>query len=361
MTSTRSKLSADERDAIHRLTAYDGVRGALYRYFRGVDRQDWALAKTAYHTESIDSHGIYYGPGAGMIDFLSEHRDSMFEYTYHAGSCQRIELDGDVARVETYGYSIDRAPAPAAGGPKTDFSMAARLADRVELRDGIWAIAHRILIIDFGGIYPVVPFDLPPEAVLGTDGPDDPSYSIGGVTVNYMPSPVPELDDPQLLASLLAKEEIRNLIATSCRALDRFDWEQLRACYHDDATEDRGFFAGSADEFVAFSKSWLTSWIENSSHRALMSHIDLRGDLALVETLVQISLRGTPPQAGEAGDVTLAGRFLDRIERRGGQWKLSKRTLVFDATRFDALAAEYEHPPSAIYGTRDRNDPSYSI
>jgi hypothetical protein len=52
-------------------------------------------------------------------------------------------------------------------------------------------------------------------------------------------------------------------------------------------------------------------------------------------------------------------RYVDVIERRDGEWRIADRRCAFDWTRNDPVTAEWELPPQAVVGRRDRNDPVY--
>jgi len=117
--------------------------------------------------------------------------------------------------------------------------------------------------------------------------------------------------------------------ASRCRGIDRLDWELVRSCYHDDAYDDHSIFRGSSDGFVAFFKAMLTP-MEGTTHSLGHILITVDGDVAGSESYVLGWHRlpgddATPPQ-----DFTASGRYVDRLERRNGQWKIAHRTVLFD-------------------------------
>jgi hypothetical protein len=59
------------------------------------------------------------------------------------------------------------------------------------------------------------------------------------------------------LEELVAKQEITELMNRYCRGIDRFDWDLVRSCYHDDADLDYAIFRGGPDELIAFLKQIL--------------------------------------------------------------------------------------------------------
>jgi hypothetical protein len=53
------------------------------------------------------------------------------------------------------------------------------------------------------------------------------------------------------------------------------------------------------------------------------------------------------------------GRYVDRFERRHGQWRIADSKVVHDLDFRVRLAAPSGLPGSFLEGTRDRDDPSY--
>ena len=62
--------------------------------------------------------------------------------TFHLCAAPQIELNGDIAEVETYGFAAGREPSQTAlfGG---------RYLDRFERRNGVWKIARRTYVLDW--------------------------------------------------------------------------------------------------------------------------------------------------------------------------------------------------------------------
>jgi SnoaL-like domain len=129
------------------------------------------------------------------------------------------------------------------------------------------------------------------------------------------------------LNALLARERIRDCIARLARGEDRRDADRIRACYWPDSTSDYGIFEGSFDEYLA----WVVPGspaIPVTQHVLGQSVIDLQGECALAETHVVSYHRvdtGT-----EERDTVIGGRYLDRMEKREGEWRIAQRTMLYD-------------------------------
>jgi ketosteroid isomerase-like protein len=146
------------------------IEDVLRRYARGIDRMDVEMAKSVYWEDSTDDHQAYIGSGKGLVDWANELHSGTLATWQHYMTQTYIDLEGDVAHTETYyvvvGRKKDSNEVHMSGG---------RNIDRMEKRDGRWAIAARInttewcldpdLMGQFIGI----------QAHLAKD-PSDPSY-----------------------------------------------------------------------------------------------------------------------------------------------------------------------------------------
>ena len=150
------------------------------------------------------------------------------------------------------------------------------------------------------------------------------------------------------------REEIRELSRRYMRGLDRLDAELLTSVFAADATVDYGFFQGSATDFVAFAIGVLADHHANHHFIGQMM-VDVDGDSAVGEIYFQAFHRIV--EAGEEKDLFIAGRYLDRYERREGGWQITFRSEVNDWSRTDPAADEaLTGNPAAIIGKRAPDD-----
>lgn len=80
-----------------------------------------------------------------------------------------------------------------------------------------------------------------------------------------------------------ARDAIREVLALYCRAIDRCDAELLRRLYWPEALEERGYFSGDRDAFVAWVMPQLAE-LDATHHQIGLPSIALNGDTAEVET-----------------------------------------------------------------------------
>ncbi len=129
------------------------------------------------------------------------------------------------------------------------------------------------------------------------------------------------------LQALLERENIRDCIARVARGEDRRDAELIGACYWPDSTSDYGVFAGSFKEYLA----WVTPGspaIPVTQHVLGQTVIHLRGERASCETHVNAYHRIN--MGAEERDIVIGGRYLDRFEKRGSEWRIAHRIMLYD-------------------------------
>jgi hypothetical protein len=123
------------------------------------------------------------------------------------------------------------------------------------------------------------------------------------------------------------QQDLHNLIMTYCRAIDRRDPKLLATVYHPDAIEDRGdIFKGTASEFI----EWVGKDAPNydiTIHRIFNTLFKVDGDVAEGEIYCDAYHRTSGENSME---ITVGGRYLDRYEKRNGQWKIVYRTSTMD-------------------------------
>jgi hypothetical protein len=167
------------------------------------------------------------------------------------------------------------------------------------------------------------------------------------------------------LEELLDKQEIAELSGTYMRGLDRLQPEVVRSVFFEDANTDYGFFKGGPDEFADMAYNALKDHLANH-HMLGQINIQLEGDVAFGEVYFQAFHR-IVAEAGEGGkaeerDLFIAGRYVDRYEKRGGVWKIAFRSEVSDWARNDpATDSFFRDTPTALRGGRAPDDLSCQI
>jgi hypothetical protein len=129
------------------------------------------------------------------------------------------------------------------------------------------------------------------------------------------------------LKDLLSRERIHDCIARLARGEDRRDAKLISASFWPDATTDFGIFAGPFEDYLA----WVVPGspaVPVTQHILGQTLIELDGDVALAETHVTSYHR--IDTGAEERDAVIGGRYLDRLEERDGQWRIARRTMLYD-------------------------------
>jgi hypothetical protein len=128
------------------------------------------------------------------------------------------------------------------------------------------------------------------------------------------------------LQALADKEAIRDCLYRYCRGIDRADEALLRCAYWPDAQDCHGAYRGPVDGFIDQALPRLRAG-GRGVHQVSNCLIELHGALAAVESSF-FALQTTA--AAPAHATLLCGRYLDRFEQRGGEWRIAERTVVYD-------------------------------
>jgi hypothetical protein len=129
----------------------EAIRECLYRYSRGTDRCDEEMLRSAYWEDAIDDHLAFRGTREELIAWMLPTMLNGMDQTLHMIGNIYIQLDGDVANVESYFYGIHRIRSE--NGP-WDTIGAGRYLDRFEKRNDEWRIAKRVVMTDWFRDYP---------------------------------------------------------------------------------------------------------------------------------------------------------------------------------------------------------------
>jgi hypothetical protein len=159
------------------------------------------------------------------------------------------------------------------------------------------------------------------------------------------------------LRTLLDKQEIAEVLARYCRAIDRLDEELLRSVYWPDGYDDHMSFAGPVSEFIPEAIKSCAMIFKSTVHSISNILIEVDGDVARSETYFTSFNRLSKRRDGREYDRITCARYIDRFERRGGQWRIARRLVVTDWNRVDPVG-ESEVWGKAI-GVRSREDPVY--
>jgi hypothetical protein len=161
---------------------------------------------------------------------------------------------------------------------------------------------------------------------------------------------------------LLDREAIRDCLYRYCRGIDRADEAALRSSYWPDAHDAHGAYDGPAGGFIAQALPRLRAG-GRRVHAISNILIELHGDVAAVESSFLALQSGA---AAPERETFLCGRYVDRFERRQGEWRVSHRTVVYDWIE-ERTRPELAADDATLFGARRPNgapaprDPVYEL
>jgi SnoaL-like domain len=157
---------------------------------------------------------------------------------------------------------------------------------------------------------------------------------------------------------LMGRTAIADCIARHARGCDRHDVDLIRAAYHADGIDEHGRVTNLGTEYGDWANGVHAATSQVHTHNITTHTVDIDGDDAHAESyviVVLLSLDGSTAQA-------ICGRYVDRLERRDGQWRIAiRRSTVEVMFMADASVLQSSFFKDAGYpvGTRDRSDLSY--
>lgn len=156
---------------------------------------------------------------------------------------------------------------------------------------------------------------------------------------------------------LLDRQAILECLDRYSRGLDRKDLDMIRSAYHSDATDHHGAYGEYDPETLI--ADWLIRDADRtfSHHLLLNTSIDLDGNEAHTETYFQILVGLKPKPLHDSVLVVSGGRYIDRFERRDGEWRIARRVLVAE---FSASMDLVESSGLLEWARRSRQDPAYA-
>jgi hypothetical protein len=159
--------------------------------------------------------------------------------------------------------------------------------------------------------------------------------------------------DPQL-QELLDKQAITEVIYRYGRSMDRLDRDLGRSVFWPEATADyhQQMYQGTGYGFIDMVMEAHPNFTAHS-HQFSNILITVEGDTATSETYGDVTLRRLD-EGGRCIDSRNLGRYVDRWEKRRGEWRIIERTYLHDFDQSGASAGDF-----LTTGRRDRLDASY--
>ena len=160
------------------------------------------------------------------------------------------------------------------------------------------------------------------------------------------------------LEKLADRQDIVDCLTRFSRGMDRLDRDIFLSAFHADAIIAAGSFVGGVVELWDWSSAMHEAGQVATHHNLLNITCDVDGDTAHTETYYLFVGRNRDESNWIAG-----GRYIDRLERRGGEWKIALRTNAIEWSGIvPTMPIPFADVPDIhVNGapSRGREDPSY--
>ncbi len=162
------------------------------------------------------------------------------------------------------------------------------------------------------------------------------------------------------LREMLDHFQIRKVLATYCRGSDRCDGALAASVYAQDSWDDHGVIQAPGQEFAQRMCQMVIDTTETLSHMLGQSLITITGDEAGAETYFMATSHDAAPD-GTPMCNHLGGRFVDRLVREEGQWKIRHRTVLRDWSVALPVTHDWELSQTLQHGGRTQADLSFAV
>ena len=163
---------------------------------------------------------------------------------------------------------------------------------------------------------------------------------------------------PEDVQYLKDRQAILDVIMRHARGHDRHDCELMNSCFWDDGVDEHGQFVTPGPEYGEWANKVHTAGYLLHMHNITNHTCEIDGDTAHCESYV---IGAMLPRSVPGRAKFVSGRYLDRLERRDGQWRiLVRRTTIEVEVEGDAKWPENEISKTFPKGAWDTADLSYA-
>jgi hypothetical protein len=150
------------------------------------------------------------------------------------------------------------------------------------------------------------------------------------------------------------RQAILDCIVRESRGRDRHDVDLINSCYWPDGAIDAGARVTPASEYAERQNAGHTAGFSATSHNLTNHACEIDGDTASCETYVIGALLARD----ESTCKYAAARYIDRLERRNGEWRIVLRRNIIDAVA-EGDASWLKALTGFLKGQWSKADPAY--
>ncbi|WP_156296552.1 nuclear transport factor 2 family protein [Mycobacterium paragordonae] len=160
----------------------------------------------------------------------------------------------------------------------------------------------------------------------------------------------------QRLRHIEDRMAILDCVMNQARGHDRHDADLMASVYSEDGVDEHGPVVNTGPEYGKWANNVHSKVFEDHLHNITTHTCEINGDEAHAESYVIGAMRA---KGGKVMSL-MGGRYLDRLERRDGVWKIALRRCTVEwMTTCDSSVMTSGAIDGFVKGKWDRTDPSY--
>lgn len=129
------------------------------------------------------------------------------------------------------------------------------------------------------------------------------------------------------------RQDILDCLQRESRARDRQDSEQIAGCWWPEGIDEHGAYTHSMPDYPERANQGHRMNFHMTSHNITNHLCEIEGDTACCESYVIGGLRWLEKKEDDPNRTSIAfGRYLDRLEKREGEWRLLVRRCTIELT-----------------------------
>lgn len=161
------------------------------------------------------------------------------------------------------------------------------------------------------------------------------------------------------LQDLIDRQSILDCVSRNARGCDRHDSDLITASYHSDGIDEHGASnTVPGPEYAGWANKAHAAGSIQNLHHITTHHCEIDGDIAHAESYVIGLFFNSDGSTARL----LAGRYVDRLERRKGEWRIAIRRCTVEVGMTgtaEFMNSEYFRQMGFLKGLRDRRDVAY--
>lgn len=159
------------------------------------------------------------------------------------------------------------------------------------------------------------------------------------------------------LQEMLDHYEITKTLSEYCHGCDRCDEARMGSVYLEDSWDDHGAIQARGPEFARVMTAQILARTNSLSHLLGQSLIRVNGDEAGAETYFLAVSHSTREDGVEMCN-QLGGRYVDKLQRENGRWRIKHRCVVRDWSISMPVEHDWTTHAGLKEGARSSADPA---